>query len=116
MDRGSGSSMPSSYFDVFSSFEFVSAENYEYLHELLEALVPAERSSTISGWNNKGQLLWDYLKIVAEVEALLANQDLAAGYQLEKLQPQLSGLCARIKMVPCPTAMDRYVALCLFKN
>ncbi|PNF16103.1 Nuclear pore complex protein Nup98-Nup96 [Cryptotermes secundus] len=82
-------------------------ENYKYLHNLLEALVPVERSSTISGWNNRGQLLWDYLKIVAEVDTVLANQDLAAGYQLEKLQPQLSGLCARINMLPCPTAMDR---------
>jgi hypothetical protein len=68
-----------------------------------------ERSGTISGWNNRGQLLWDYLKIVAEVDTLLANQDIAAGYHLEKLQPQLSGLCARINLLPCPTAMDRYV-------
>ncbi|XP_069679986.1 nuclear pore complex protein Nup98-Nup96 isoform X2 [Periplaneta americana] len=82
-------------------------ESYEYLRKLLELLVPVEQSSTISGWSNRGQLLWDYLKIVAEVETLLANQDLAAGYQLEKLQPQLSGLCARINMLPCPTAMDR---------
>jgi hypothetical protein len=97
------------YRSFLVSFEFVIAENYKYLHELLEALVPVERSSTISGWNNRGQLLWDYLKIVAEVDTVLANQDLAAGYQLEKLQPQLSGLCARINMLPCPTAMDRYV-------
>ena len=97
-------------YSCFCYFGYNIAENYKYLHELLEALVPVERSSTICGWNNRGQLLWDYLKIIGEVDTLLANQDLAAGYQLEKLQPQLSGLCARINMLPCPTAMDRYVA------
>jgi len=96
-------------YSCFCYFGFNVAENYRYLHELLEALVPVERSSTICGWNNRGQLLWDYLKIVGEVDTLLANQDLAAGYQLEKLQPQLGGLCARINMLPCPTAMDRCV-------
>jgi hypothetical protein len=95
---------------IFLLFWVYNAENYKYLYELLEALVPLERSSTICGWNNRGQLLWDYLKIVGEVDTLLANQDLAAGYQLEKLRPQLSGLCARINMLPCPTAMDRCVA------
>jgi len=100
----------------FCYFGFNVAENYRYLHELLEALVPVERSSTICGWNNRGQLLWDYLKIVGEVDTLLANQDLAAGYQLEKLQPQLGGLCARINMLPCPTAMDRCVMYACLRN
>jgi hypothetical protein len=116
MDLSAVPFMHSSDFNVLLSFEFVIPENYEYLRDLLEALVPVERSSTISSWNNRGQLLWDYLKIVAEVDALLANQDLAAGYQLEKLQPQLIGLCARIIMLPCLTAMDRCVAFYLFKN
>ncbi|KAJ9574028.1 hypothetical protein L9F63_008554, partial [Diploptera punctata] len=82
-------------------------ENYEYLRDLLVELVPTDRSSTVSGWGNEGQLLWDYLRIVAQVDALLAKQDVGFGYQLEKLQPQLSALCARINMLPCPTAMDK---------
>ena len=85
------------------------AENYDYLHDLLEELVPTERSSTISGWINEGQLLWDYLRIVAKVETLLAKQDLHFSYELEKLQPELSCLCTRINMLPCLTAVDKYV-------
>ena len=86
-------------------------ENYAYLESLLGELASAERSSTVFGWGNQGALLWDYLAVVKAVKALLANtvRDQAVLYQLEKLQPQLSSLCARIHTMPCRNAKDRCV-------
>lgn len=90
-------------------------ERYMYLESLLKELEPAERSSTISGWSNQGALLWDYLgvhKTVNELMDLVASnpdgfRDHDVGYKLEKIQPQLSRLCARINNLPCHNAKDR---------
>ncbi|XP_046478891.1 nuclear pore complex protein Nup98-Nup96 isoform X1 [Neodiprion pinetum] len=84
-------------------------ENLDYLNSLLSPLVPTECSSTINGWAHRGQLLWDYMLINEEIEALLAgNTDSTSiGYKLELLQPQLSLLCAKINQFPCPTAKHR---------
>ena len=90
-------------------------ERYMYLESLLKELEPAERSSTISGWSNQGALLWDYLtvhKTVNELLDLVASnpdgvRDNDASYKLERIQPQLSRLCARINNLPCRNAKDR---------
>lgn len=90
-------------------------ERYMYLESLLKDLEQAERSSTISGWSNQGALLWDYLtvhKTVNELLDLVASnpdgvRDNDASYKLERLQPQLSRLCARINNLPCRNAKDR---------
>lgn len=84
-------------------------ENLEYLKSLLSPLVPSECNGTINGWAHRGQLLWDYMLITAEIEALLAGSSDSAtvGYKLELLQPQLSLLCAKINQFPCPTAKHR---------
>ncbi|XP_012260239.2 nuclear pore complex protein Nup98-Nup96 isoform X2 [Athalia rosae] len=84
-------------------------ENLEYLKSLLSPLVPTEAHSTINGWAHGGQLLWDYMLITAEVEALLAGKSDSTniGYKLELLQPELKTLCAKINQFPCPTAKHR---------
>lgn len=96
-------------------------ERYVYLESLLKELEPAERSSSISGWSNEGSLLWDYLvvyKTVNELLDLVASnpdgfRDADASYKLERLQPQLSRLCARINNLPCHNAKDRSAYICL---
>ncbi|XP_066999571.1 nuclear pore complex protein Nup98-Nup96 [Anabrus simplex] len=82
-------------------------ENYKYLKCLLKPLVEEDPENTVSDWNNGGQILWDYIQIIEEIDKLKANPNLVSGYQLEKLQPQLSSLCSRIRMLPCPTARHR---------
>lgn len=91
-----------------NSFYFT--ENLEYLKSLLSPLVPSECNSMINGWGYRGQLLWDYMLITDEIEALLAGSpdSVNVGYKLELLQPQLSLLCAKINQFPCPTAKHRY--------
>lgn len=83
----------------------VGAENYEYLGTLLRELAPHSR--VISSWGQQGALLLDYLNVVHQVRSLVSQQDPGVGYHLERLQPQLSGLCTRIHLLPVPTAMHR---------
>ncbi|KAJ1527107.1 hypothetical protein ONE63_008642 [Megalurothrips usitatus] len=90
-------------------------ERHEYLELLIKELEPAERSSSISGWSNQGALLWDYLtvsKTVNELLDLVASnpnglRDSDASYKFERIQPQLSRLCAKINNLPCRNAKDR---------
>ncbi|GLG96233.1 Nuclear pore complex protein Nup98-Nup96 [Gryllus bimaculatus] len=82
-------------------------ENYKYLQRLLEPLVQADPVNSISGWNSGGQILWDYLQVVSEIERLMAKPLIANNYQLEKLQPLLTSLCSRINLLSCPSAKDR---------
>ncbi|KAK6637009.1 hypothetical protein RUM43_010680 [Polyplax serrata] len=77
-------------------------ENYDYLRDLLEPLVP--NSAFISEWFYLGQLLWDYLEVNRVVQQALLEQDT---YELESRQTQISSVCARIVRWPCPTVKDR---------
>nr|CAD7197115.1 unnamed protein product [Timema douglasi] len=85
----------------------IANENYKYLEELLAALVPANRSGTIAGWSSTGQLLWDFLQVLKEMEGLLSQQGVSYGYHLEGLRSKLMSLCPRINMLPCHSAKDR---------
>lgn len=83
-------------------------ENYYYLKSLLIPLVSDECHSVINGWSYQGQLLWEYMEIVGEIEEFLKNTDYSKiGYKLELLQPQLTSLCTKINQFPCPTAKLR---------
>lgn len=77
-------------------------ENFEYLRELLESLVP--NATLISEWFYLGQLLWDYLEVNRVVQQALVEQNT---YELEGRQAQISSVCARIVRWPCPTVKDR---------
>lgn len=93
---------------ITNFFNLLFPENYEYLKSLLSPLVPAECSSTISGWMHQGQLLWDYMEINSEIKALLHTSDFRGiTYQLETLKPRLTYLCRKIDQFPCPTAKHR---------
>uniref|UniRef100_A0A1B6CZW3 Nuclear pore complex protein Nup98-Nup96 n=2 Tax=Clastoptera arizonana TaxID=38151 RepID=A0A1B6CZW3_9HEMI len=82
-------------------------EKYDYIASLLQPFTIEGRSKEISGWNNQGSLIWDYLNIVQQVNFIVSKRDPAVGYELEKLQPQLSSICARINLMPTPTAKHR---------
>ncbi|XP_032667417.1 nuclear pore complex protein Nup98-Nup96 isoform X2 [Odontomachus brunneus] len=82
-------------------------ENYEYLRSLLSPLVPAEYSSTISGWAHQGQLLWEYMEVTSEIQSLHTSDFCGITYQLEALKPRLTSLCLNIDQFPCPTAKHR---------
>nr|CAD7426062.1 unnamed protein product [Timema monikensis] len=85
----------------------IANENYKYLEDLLAALVPTERSGTIAGWSSTGQLLWDFLQVLKEMEGLLSQQGVSYGYHMEGLRSKLMSLCPRINMLPCHSAKDR---------
>ncbi|XP_051164466.1 nuclear pore complex protein Nup98-Nup96 [Leptopilina boulardi] len=83
-------------------------ENYDYLKSLLTPLIQEECNNVISGWAHQGQLLWDYIEVTNEIKMLLETPDCnVIGYKLELLQPQLTSLCAKISLFPCPTAKHR---------
>ncbi|XP_043467804.1 nuclear pore complex protein Nup98-Nup96 [Leptopilina heterotoma] len=83
-------------------------ENYDYLKSLLTPLIQEECNNIISGWAHQGQLLWDYIEVTNEINILLQTPDCnEIGYKLELLQPQLTSLCAKISLFPCPTAKHR---------
>ncbi|KZC05431.1 Nuclear pore complex protein Nup98-Nup96 [Dufourea novaeangliae] len=83
-------------------------ENYEYLRDLLSPLIPSECSGAISGWVYQGNLLWEYMEITMDIEALLRGADpREISYNLELLKPRLACLCLKINQFPCPTAKHR---------
>lgn len=85
------------------------AGKYDYLASLLKEFVVEGRSKEINGWSHQGALLWDYLNVVQQVQTVVANKDPSVGYHLEKLQPELSRLCARINLLPSSTSLHRYI-------
>ncbi|XP_033229340.1 nuclear pore complex protein Nup98-Nup96-like [Belonocnema kinseyi] len=83
-------------------------ENYDYLKSLLSPLMQEDSHNMISGWAHQGQLLWDYIEVTSEIKSLLQAPDCTGlGYKLELLQPQLTSLCSKINLFPCPTAKHR---------
>lgn len=80
---------------------------YDYLASLLKEFIVEGRSKEISGWSHQGALLWDYLNVVQQVQSVVAKRDPSVGYHLEKLQPELSRLCARINLLPSSTSIHR---------
>ncbi|KAG8284510.1 Nuclear pore complex protein Nup98-Nup96, partial [Homalodisca vitripennis] len=78
-------------------------EKHEYLGGLLKQLAP--HSKVISNWGQQGALLMDYLSVVQQVARLVTQRDPSVGYQLERLQPQLTSLCGRIHLLPVPSAL-----------
>ncbi|KAG8230236.1 hypothetical protein J437_LFUL010864 [Ladona fulva] len=90
-------------------------ENLDYLRELLAQLAPEERSQTISGWASGGQVFWDYLEVLSEIETMMNRREKSIqseldctneGYCLERLQPKLSSLCSRLITLPCNSAKE----------
>ena len=81
---------------------------------LLNPLMQEDSIDLISGWGHQGQLLWDYIEVTNEIKSLLQTADCTEiGYKLELLQPQLTCLCSKINLFPCPTAKHRYFKIFL---
>ncbi|BFF91513.1 nuclear pore complex protein Nup98-Nup96 [Drosophila madeirensis] len=85
----------------------------EYLHRLLIQFEDTEGSSSSSSirvpnWANQGQIFLDFIDIsskFAQIQNVQNIEDIKARW--ENLKPQLSELCSRISLLPCPTAKHR---------
>lgn len=82
-------------------------EKYEYLEGLLSEISKNGRAEEISNWQTGGGVILEYLGVVREVERMVAAQDLTIGYHLERLQPQLTDLCLKIKLLKTEKPIDR---------
>lgn len=82
-------------------------EKYEYLENLLKELSRNDRYKEIFNWDSAGGVILEYLGVVREVEKMVAAQDLSIGFHLERLQPQLTDLCKKIKLLKVSKPLDR---------
>ncbi|XP_065225044.1 nuclear pore complex protein Nup98-Nup96 isoform X2 [Planococcus citri] len=80
-------------------------ESYAVVQDLLDEIVASERA--ISGWNHKGGIIYDYLTIMNEINALMAEQSIETALVMEKLQPTMSSVCHKIKFFPTNTIKER---------
>lgn len=80
-------------------------ENYDYLKNFLEEFCLPDRVSTISNWGTGGQVFLDYIHLSQTVEKIIEGE--LNAYELERLQPEVTSLCKRVKNVICLTAKDR---------
>ncbi|KAL1138826.1 hypothetical protein AAG570_008888 [Ranatra chinensis] len=86
-------------------------ENYEFLEEMLEALEREDHWKQVSGWQNGGCVILEYLGIIHEVEDIVKKQDPMVGSHLVRLKPVLTDLCSRIKLLPVRSPIDRFVGI-----
>ncbi|XP_033244064.1 nuclear pore complex protein Nup98-Nup96-like [Drosophila miranda] len=83
----------------------------DYLHRLLIQFEDTEGCSSgirVPNWANQGQIFLDFIDISSKFKQIRNVQnieDIKARW--ENLKPQLSELCSRISLLPCPTAKHR---------
>ncbi|KAL7727665.1 hypothetical protein ACLKA6_013265 [Drosophila palustris] len=82
----------------------------DYLYNLLRQFECTENSSHVKvpNWTNQGKILLDFIEISAKfkhIHNVSSVEDIHARW--ENLKPQLSEICSRISLLPCPTAKHR---------
>ncbi|XP_001358641.3 nuclear pore complex protein Nup98-Nup96 [Drosophila pseudoobscura] len=83
----------------------------DYLHRLLIQFEDTEGCSSgirVPNWANQGQIFLEFIDISSKFKQIRNVQnieDIKARW--ENLKPQLSELCSRISLLPCPTAKHR---------
>lgn len=87
------------------NYLFLLSENYTVIQGLLDEIVASERA--ISGWNYKGGIVYDYLTIMNEINAIMAEQSIEVAFVMEKLQPTMSSVCHKIKFFPTNSIKER---------
>ncbi|KAI5620164.1 nuclear pore complex protein Nup98-Nup96, partial [Silurus asotus] len=80
-------------------------DNHGYLKEFLEGLAVPERSVQIQDWDTSGRVYLDYICVIQTLKAI--QQMDSPGYELERLQTDVTSLCSRIELLPCFKAKDR---------
>ncbi|XP_017031633.1 nuclear pore complex protein Nup98-Nup96 [Drosophila kikkawai] len=81
----------------------------DYLHSLLIQFENTEGSSIrVPNWANQGQIFLDFIDISAKFNQIQHTKNIAdINARWENLKPQLSELCSRIALLPCPTSKHR---------
>ncbi|XP_052837184.1 LOW QUALITY PROTEIN: nuclear pore complex protein Nup98-Nup96 [Drosophila gunungcola] len=81
----------------------------DYLHNLLIQFEDTEGSSIrVPNWANQGQIFLDFIDISAKFNQIRNVTNIAdINARWENLKPQLSELCSRIGLLPCPTSKHR---------
>ncbi|KAH8418084.1 hypothetical protein KR222_011569 [Zaprionus bogoriensis] len=82
----------------------------EYLYNLLSQFECADGSSNVKvpNWSNQGQIFLDFIDINAKFKQIDNVNSLADIHaRWENLRPQLSEICSRISLLPCPTSKHR---------
>lgn len=81
----------------------------KYLHSLLIQFEDTEGSSIrVPNWANQGQIFLDFIDISAKFKQIRSVTNIAdINARWENLKPQLSELCSRISLLPCPTSKHR---------
>ncbi|ALC47795.1 Nup98-96, partial [Drosophila busckii] len=83
--------------------------NLDYLYSLLSQFECSDDGCVkVPNWTNQGQIFLDYIDISGKfknIHNVNSLTDIHARW--ENLKPQLSELCSRISLLPCPTAKHR---------
>ncbi|KAH8381827.1 hypothetical protein KR009_000454 [Drosophila setifemur] len=81
----------------------------DYLHGLLIQFEDTKGSSIlVPNWANQGQIFLDYIDISAKFKQIRNVNNISdINARWENLKPQLSELCSRISLLPCPTSKHR---------
>lgn len=81
----------------------------DYLHSLLIQFENTEGSSIrVPNWANQGQIFLDFIDISGKFKQIRNMTNIAdINARWENLKPQLSELCSRITLLPCPTSKHR---------
>ncbi|TDG47551.1 hypothetical protein AWZ03_005990 [Drosophila navojoa] len=82
--------------------------NLQYLYNLLSQFESTESTVKVPNWTNQGQIFLDYIDInekFKHIHNVSSVEDIQARW--ENLKPQLSEICSRISLLPCPTAKHR---------
>ncbi|XP_060650222.1 nuclear pore complex protein Nup98-Nup96 isoform X1 [Drosophila nasuta] len=81
----------------------------EYLYNLLSQFEQDDRHEVkVPNWTNQGQIFLDFIHISAkfkQIHNVSSIEDIHARW--ENLKPQLSEICSRISLLPCPTSKHR---------
>lgn len=83
--------------------------NLQYLYNLLSQFECADSNNVkVPNWTNQGQIFLDYIDInekFKHIHNVNSVEDIQARW--ENLKPQLSEICSRISLLPCPTSKHR---------
>ncbi|KAH8312552.1 hypothetical protein KR044_011366 [Drosophila immigrans] len=81
----------------------------EYLYNLLSQFEQDDSHEVkVPNWTNQGQIFLDFIDISAkfkQIHNVHSIEDIHARW--ENLKPQLSEICSRISLLPCPTSKHR---------
>lgn len=77
---------------------YVCSDDTGLVLEILEELAQPSACVAIQGWDQAGQLYYEYLRVSSQMSRL---EDSADGYLVQQLQSSVEKLADRIHHLPC---------------